>query len=191
MTQTSTDLVPEKTQKKTDTVARRSRLREFQVQLVERMQAARAGSATHVRQLGIMIGNNRCLLNLKEAGEIMAVGPISKVPLTHDWFLGLANVRGTLISVVDLARFQGQAPTAIDRESRIVVFGSSLSFNCGLLVSKVVGLRNVSEMDARANTADNAPPWAAQQYVDRDSQVWTEINLSLIVQDPQFLHVGL
>lgn len=191
MTQSSSDLVPEKAQKKPDTGARRTRLREFQMQLVERMQAARAGAGSHVSQLGVQIGSRRCLLNLQEAGEIMAVGGITKVPLTQDWFLGLANVRGTLITVVDFARFLGQGPTPIERDSRIVAFSPSLSFNSGLLVSRVLGLRNVSEMQTQTEAVENAAPWAAQQYVDKESQVWTELNLSLIVQDPQFLHVGL
>lgn len=191
MTQSSSDVVPDKVAKKTDTVARRTRLREFQAQLVARMQAARANAGAQVNQLGVMIGNRPCLLNLQEAGELLSVGTIAKVPLTHDWFLGLANVRGNLISVVDLARFQGQAPTPIERESRIVVFAPTLSFNCGLLVSRVLGLRNVSDMQLQPNETEHAAPWCAQQYVDRDSKAWTELNLSLIVQDPQFLQVGL
>lgn len=191
MTQSMSDLVPDKPLKKPDALARRTRLREFQAQLVERMQAARAGSGTYASQLGVMIGQQHFLLNLQEAGEIMSVGAITSVPLTQDWFLGLSNVRGGLISVIDLARFQGQAATAIDRESRIVVFAPTLSFNCGILVSRVFGLRHLTDMRPQANESENAAPWSSQQYVDRDSQVWTELNLSLIVQDAQFLHVGL
>lgn len=191
MTQSNSDFVPDTAPKKTDKVARRTRLREFQAQLVARMQAARANANAQVSQLGVMIGNTPCLLNLQEAGEILSVGAIVKVPLTHDWYLGLTNVRGNLVSVIDLARFQGQAATPVDRESRIVVFAPTLSFNCGLLVSRVLGLRNVGDMSSQANEAAQETPWCAQQYVDRDSQVWTELNLSLIVQDQQFLQVGL
>ncbi len=191
MSQSSQDLVSDKALAKPDALARRTRLREFQAQLVERMQAARAGASPYASQLGVLIGQRHCLLNLQEAGEIISVGAISKVPLTHDWFLGLTNVRGSLVSVIDLARFQGQGATAVDRESRIVVFAPGLSFNSGILVSRVLGLRNIADMRPQANEAEAAAPWAAQQHVDRDSQVWTEIDLSLIVQDAQFLHVGL
>ncbi|MBS0308867.1 MAG: chemotaxis protein CheW [Proteobacteria bacterium] len=192
MSQSTSDLASDKVTRKTDTVARRTRLREFQAQLVARMQAARANANAQVNQLGVMIGNRPFLLNLQEAGEILSVGAMAKVPLTHDWFLGLANVRGNLISVVDLARFQGQASTPIERESRIIVFAPTLSFNCGLLVSRVLGLRNVAEMRVQDVDAEHsAAPWCAQQYADRDSRVWTELNLSLIVQDQQFLQVGL
>lgn len=191
MTHSNSDLVPGKTFSKPDAVARRTRLREFQAQLVERMQAARSGTQTYTSQLGIMIGQTRCLLSLQEAGEIVSVGAITKVPLTQDWFLGLSNVRGNLISVVDLARFQGMPQTPIAKECRIVAFAPALSFNSGLLVSRVMGLRNISDMELQASAGPDMAPWSAKRYLDRESQVWTELNLSLIVQDPQFLHVGL
>lgn len=182
--------------KEKDSGARRNRLREFQAQLVERMQAASTGTQAQSSQLGVMIGQSRWLINLQEAGEIVSVGAITQVPLTQDWFLGVTNIRGNLVSVIDLARFCGMPATPVDKESRIVAFGPSLSFNSGLLVSRVMGLRNVAEMEVRQDDTDHTGhtgniPWAAQRYTDRDSQVWTELNLSLIVQDPQFLQVGI
>jgi twitching motility protein PilI len=191
MSQANSDRVPQ-VFAKPDTGGRRTRLREFQAQLVERMQAVRSGAQSHVSQLGVMIGQSRWLLNLQEAGEIVSVGAITKVPLTQDWFLGLTNIRGDLISVIDFANFQGLPPTPIDKESRIVAFAPALAFNSGLLVSRVMGLRNMADMEPQAGEgAGAAAPWSAQRYLDRESQVWTELNLSLIVQDPQFLHVGL
>jgi twitching motility protein PilI len=191
MTQSNTAYLSEKPLGKPDAAARRTRLREFQTQLMARMQAARSGTQTQTNQLGVMIGQTRCLLNLQQADEILPIGTISKVPLTQDWFLGLANIRGNLISVVDFARFQGMPPTPIDKEARIVGFASSLSFNCGLLVSRVLGLRNVEEMQARQDAEQSAAPWSVHRFVDRDDNLWTEIDLSLVIQDPRFLQVGL
>lgn len=176
---------------KRDIAARRTRLREFQAQLVERMQTARSGEDTRVNQLGVMIGGSRWLLNLQTAGEIVSVGAITPVPLTQPWFLGLTNIRGNLISVIDFARFQGHAPTTIDKDSRIVAFGPALSFNSALLVSRVLGLRNVAEMQPQAESDDQTTPWASKRYTDQESQVWTELDLSSVIQNPQFLHVGL
>lgn len=172
-----------------DTGTRRTRLREFQAQLVERMHAAAAGTGTQANHLGIMIGQSRWLLNLQEAGEIVSVSGITKVPLTQDWYLGLTNIRGNLVSVVDLARFGGMPATPVDKESRIIAFAPALAFNGGLLVSRVMGLRHIGDMEEQAVV--DASPWVAQTYVDRDSQVWKHLNLSLLVQDQQFLHVGL
>jgi twitching motility protein PilI len=191
MSLSNSNAVMDRISTKPDALARRTRLREFQAQLVERMQAVRSGAEMHVSQLGVMIGQTRWLLNLQEAGEIVSIGAISSVPLTADWFLGLANIRGNLVSVIDFARFQGMSSTAIDKESRIVVFAPALSINSGLLVSRVMGLRNISEMTLQESSSPNEAPWMQKRYVDGDFQVWTELNLSLIAQDPQFLQVGI
>lgn len=192
MTSATFDRASDKAVQKPDASGRRTRLREFQSQLVERMQAARSGVDTRINQLGVMIGQDRWLLNLQEAGEIVSVGSIAPVPLTHDWFLGLSNIRGNLISVIDFARFQGQASTPIDKDCRIVAFAPGLSFNCGLLVSRVLGLRNIAEMDLQPLAQEeSAAAWASRRFVDRESRTWMELNLSMVVQDPGFLQVGL
>ena len=189
----------------TDADVRRTRLREFQAHLLERMEAARSGVKVHHNQLGLLIGQQRWLLSLEEAGEIVAVDSITKVPLTQDWYLGLTNIRGTLISVIDFARYQGQAITTIDKDTRIVAFANALAFNSGLLVSRVLGLRNIDEMvlqpipqdldgigveaDSTADPA-NSVNTSAAQYLDSESQLWTELKLTQVVSDPRFLHIG-
>jgi twitching motility protein PilI len=195
MSQPTSDSQAEKIFQKPDVVARRTRLREFQAQLVERMQTARSGADTHTNLLGVMIGGSRWLLDLQAAGEIVSVGAITQVPLTQPWFLGLTNIRGNLISVIDFARFEGGASTPIDKDSRIVAFGSALAFNSGLLVSRVLGLRNVAEMQVaemqvHADGGDHSE-WSSRRYVDQESQVWTELDLSSVIQHPRFLQVGL
>ena len=193
----STNIVPDVD--RPETGGRRTRMREFQAQLMERMQAAQRGTRLRVNQLGIMIGQSRYLLDLREAGEIVTAGSIANVPLTKDWYLGLSNIRGNLTSVVDLARFEGGQKTDLDSSCRIVAFAPGLAFNSGLLVSQVLGLRNSSEMDPEPAEGINVNvdeevknrPWIVKRYRDRDNQIWLELGLSILVQDQNFLHVGL
>jgi twitching motility protein PilI len=189
MSQSTPVPVPAPAFRKPDANARRLRLREFQAQLVERMQAARTGDDTQLRQLGVEIGSQCWLLNLKEAGEIITVGEITHVPLTQPWFLGLTNLRGNLISVVDLAHLMGQAPTPIDKESRIVAFGPALSFNSALLVKRVMGLRNVTTMTLQENV-EGVASWIGSQYRDSEGVLWSELKLSAMTEDAQFLQVS-
>ncbi|PRC95069.1 chemotaxis protein CheW [Solimicrobium silvestre] len=170
---------------------RRERLREFQSQLLERMQAARASDVISSNQLGVMIGQTRYLLNLREAGEIVSIGQISHVPLTRDWYLGLLNIRGNLIGVVDIQRFQGQPGAEINPDCRVIAFSAGLAFNAGLLVTKVLGLRNVAEMTVQQNPADGDSAWLQQSYLDSNNQTWFELSLTNLIQDGDFLHIGL
>jgi len=169
---------------------RRERLRDFQSQLLERMQIARTSDVISSNQLGVMIGQTRYLLNLRDAGEIVSVGHISPVPLTRDWYLGLLNLRGNLIGVVDMQNFRGQPKVEIDSDCRVVAFSSGLAFNAGLLVSKVLGLRNVAEMEVQQNSSDNQSAWIKQNYVDNNNQIWHELSLATLIQDGDFLHIG-
>ncbi len=183
---THTDPV-ERSYRKPDAAARRQRMRDFQSQLAVRMQEALTGVRQQTRQLGLQIGPEYYLLSLREAGEIVAVGTIAPVPLTHSWFLGLANVRGNLVSVVDLAQLCGHGATVIDKQARIIAFGPSLSFNGAVLVSRVMGLRDTAAMTRQSAAVDHA---AACFYRDADGILWRQLDVSALIADPQFLQVG-
>lgn len=179
-------------------VGRRARLRDFQSQLMERMQAAKAGAHVRANQLGVQIGKFRYLIDLREAGEIVSSGNLTKVPLTKPWYLGLSNVRGSLTSVIDYSLFEGNEATFLDSSCRVLAFSNSLSFNSGLLVSKVLGLRNADEMDLideqesdGSMASHRKKPWVLNRFLDADGQIWSQISLSLLVQDQEFLHIGL
>ena len=161
-------------------VERRTRLRQYQVQLLERMQAARANTGAAVNQLGVQIGADRYLLDLTQAGEIVPVPPLTAVPLTQAWYLGLANIRGNLVGVIDLARYLDLGDTAAGSDGRIVTFAGALGFNCGLLVSRVYGLRHGAGMEA-----------ADGRLRDADGNEWTALDLAALAADERFLHVGL
>ena len=169
---------------------RRSRLRQYQVQLLERMQAARHGAPAASKELGVMIGQQGCLLDLTQVGEIVAARSIMRVPLTEPWYLGLANIRGNLTGIIDLALYQGGPACGAAADSRIVTFAAGLGFNCALLVARVHGLRDLAGMERQAQT-DAAAPWAMQRFRDRYGESWTRIDLARLVRDPRFLQVAL
>lgn len=175
----------------TDRVERRRRLRIFQSELVERMQAARDQTEARDNRLGVIIAQRRWLLDMQEIGEIVPYSSVTKVPLSQDWYLGLLNIRGNLVSVIDFARYQGLPLTEIEPANRIVTFSPALGINCGLLVSRVLGLRNAFDMQAQPAPEDKPAEWILDSYRDSESQEWTGLSLAAIVQEQRFLHIGL
>ena len=174
-----------------DQAARRTRLRQYQEELLERMQAARTSSGARTHQLGVEIGGERYLLDLLEAGEIVPVPALTSVPLTQAWYLGLANIRGSLVGVVDLARFFGQqevaagvpsagVPVASGSATRLVTFAPGLGVPCGFLAARVHGLRQAADMTPQDG-----------RLVDADGNAWTPLALAALAQDERFLQVGL
>ena len=182
---------------KPDGAERRSRLRQYQVQLLERMQAAKSGAAVGGRELGVLVGGQRCLLDLTQISEIVPLQAVTPVPLAQPWYQGLSNIRGNLTGIIDLARYRGDAALAstlapAGAEGRYVTFAPGLSFNCALLVERVLGLRNLGDMRRSDDDGGaDAPPWCRQRYLDADAQQWRRIDLSLLVREARFLQVGL
>jgi twitching motility protein PilI len=169
-------------------MARRVSLREFQQDLVRRLNEAAASEAPSAR-LGVQVGPELWLVRLDEAGEVIPVPAIAAVPLTRPWFRGLANIRGNLFNVVDVSAFQGGESTPMTPDARLLLVGERFQMNAALLVNRMLGLRNAQQFTAAAT--DGRRPWESARYTDREGQVWRELSISELVYNEEFLQAGL
>jgi twitching motility protein PilI len=172
---------------------RKTSLREFQEQLSRRI--AQAGTvAREAVRLCAVAGNERWMIELADAGEVIPVPELTPVPRTKPWFRGIANVRGALFSVVDLAAFLEQAPTTLRQDSRLLLVGQRFGTSAALLVDRVLGLRKLSEFAPALGTAE--PPhaaqgtWAGEIYRAADGQRWQQLEVAALLADEEFLRVG-
>ena len=118
-------------------MANRQALRELQTRLAERLQLARTQGVA-ASWLAVETGKQNYLFPLAQSGEIFPWGPLHPVPYTQAWFAGVANLRGGVFGVVDLASYvSGQAPTVknelLRSDSRLISLNSALDVNCVLL----------------------------------------------------------
>ena len=176
-------------------MAIKTSLRQFQQDLAQRLQSAKAQPAADTR-LGVLCGQNYWLIDLGDAGEIVPVPEILAVPLTKPWFVGVTNIRGSLYSVVDFSAFSGAEPVSRAQENRLVLAGSRFGINAAILVSRMLGLRNPKDFTREEGTEGSGgpgrgAPWAGANWRDADTRVWHELRLQELVQDQDFLQVGL
>ena len=170
-------------------MANKQALRELQTRLADRLQAAR----TQVRGqswLAVECSGRGFLLPLREAGEIFALAPILSVPYSHRWFLGVANLRGHLHGVVDLAGFLGVKTTETGRDqSRLVGFNPTLDINCVLLVDRLSGLRSGDELTPEPGDDVARPAFVGARLRDASGRLWQELVLSALADDEAFLKI--
>ena len=164
-------------------MSKRFNLREFQQGLLERMQV-QANSGSQAATLGIIIGQDNWLVDMSDISEVLAMPNLTAVPLTKSWYAGVANVRGNIYSIADLAAYLEYGPTVQDAQSRVLLIGQKYNFNTGLLVAKVLGLRNttdwtLSEQDGEIN------------YHDDDGHHWRKLDIKQLLQQPEFIHIGV
>lgn len=175
-------------------MANRQAIRELQSRLAERLQIARTQGVAP-SWLAVEAEGQKYLFPLTQAGEIFSWVPIQQVPYTQNWFLGVANLRGGLYGVVDLANYITGMRTTIKTEfarkdSRLVVLNSGLEINCALLIDRLSGLRNQEAFSDFSGKADNAPVFFGNRYIDFSGQSWQEINLQLLAQQAHFLTIA-
>jgi twitching motility protein PilI len=169
-------------------MARHSGLREFQENLARRLANASAHDTLRSR-LAVEAGNAYWLLRLPDAGEVMPIPWLCRVPLTRRWYNGLVNVRGSLLGMVDLADFCGQGVTPRTADSAFLACGPRYGLNVGLLVNKVVGLRNADEFKPVAQVQPKRP-WIAAVVSDHEGREYQEINMASLLRDPAFVNIG-
>ena len=175
-------------------MANREALRELQTRLAERLQVARTQGVAP-SWLAVEAGGSKYLFPMAQAGEIFPWVATQAVPYTQSWFMGVANLRGGLFGVVDLASYvSGQAvPVKSEfarKESRLVALNGALDINCALLIDRLAGLRNQEAFRDISPKAPNAPDFFGNQYVDGNGAAWQEISLQTLAQQAHFLTIG-
>jgi len=170
-------------------MANKQALRDLQSRLAERLQAART-QARGRSWLAVECGTRGFLFPLREAGEIFALAPIVAVPHSQRWFLGVANLRGHLHGVVDLAGFLGVKSAEGGRDqSRLVGFNQTLDLNCVLLVDRLLGLRSEEELTSEPEASTGRPAFAGARYRDGSGRTWQELNLGELASNEAFLKI--
>jgi twitching motility protein PilI len=175
-------------------MANREALRELQSRLASRLQAARA-EGVQASWLAVESAGSKYLFPLAQSGEIFPFTATQPVPYTQPWFLGVANLRGGLFGVVDLAGYvAGRAPQqrsdAGRDQARLIALNAQLEVNCALLVDRLAGLRNLDAFTASGDAPDGAPAWFGSRYTDAAGAHWQEINLQALAQQPEFLSIS-
>lgn len=169
-------------------MGKKGSLREFQAHLAARLAGASNQSAAGL--LGVQSGTDYWLLDLSDSGEIIPLTTLTGVPLTKPWFSGIANIRGNLYSVVDFSAFQGKDATPQNASSRLLLIGTRYGNNSALLVTRMLGLRNVDDL-APAAGDPNAPPWAQQAYTDNEGRRWKKLDVRELLADDYFMDIGV
>jgi len=170
-------------------MARRTDLKDFQRGLMARLDAA-AQTKPVTSRLGFQLGRQSWLVDLAAVSEVVPSPNILALPLTRSWFCGLSNVRGNLYRVVDLRAFLGGPPTDVGPDCRLLLIAPHLIRNSGVLVSRMLGLRNPDQFGSQEPGPADAP-WVKAVYTDAQGENWNELDMEALVHHDAFLEVGI
>ncbi|NIN63261.1 MAG: hypothetical protein GTO63_00800 [Anaerolineae bacterium] len=125
--------------------------------------------------------------NVREIGEPPNVTPVPNVP---DWVLGVANLRGDILSLVDLRLFLGMERIDYGEDTRMMVVHTqhdASSVTTGLMVDLVSDIRYLSVDRIGAPGApieDQVAPYLRGVY-EHDGRLLVVLNLDQVLLSPQ------
>lgn len=93
--------------------------------------------------------------------ESLPPRPIARVPLTPVWLLGIINLRGDIVALIDLSALLGMPQTQLHANSRVIITqveGRRLGFVCDGLRS----LRTIPSDKIQSTPATLAPECAGK-----------------------------
>lgn len=148
--------------------------------IVERSQSHRDALPEHdVRGTAFWSGVSFSLsgveyiVPLDDISEIIPVPETTKVPGVKGWLKGVANLRGVLLTLVDLQEFLGRSSSRNVLKQRVLVLDQQGSY-LGLIVDEVTGMQHFEQKDIKEEglTADAAvAPYVVGAF-ERDQGLW-------------------
>lgn len=164
-------------------MSKRLNLREFQQSLSNRMQAKNR-SGEQASTLGVLIAGKNWLVDMVDISEVLPVPALTRVPLSKKWFRGVANLRGNLYCVADVAAYQQKGEVHGDIFNRVLIVSDRHAFNAALLVDRVLGLRD-------ARTWHQSTQNGHVEFNDLQGQSWRKLDVTDLLNQNEFLQVGI
>ncbi len=163
------------------------------MRLLARLRAAEGADVAVASWLAVECAGQRLLLPLAQAGEIFSWSGVQPVPHTQPWFLGVANLRGVLNGVIDLAVLLG-SPQARTEQAlagcALLTLSALLEVNAALLVDRFIGLRGAQDFTEDEAPAPGSADWVGASRLDAQGARWQIIDLQTLARDAAFLNIG-
>ena len=143
------------------------------------------------RGIAFRVGGKLMVSSITEINEILTYPTMTFVPGTRLWLLGVANVRGNLVPVVDLRGFiEGEKNTHNERSRVLVV--KQQGGNVGLLVDEVLGQRSLVDENEVVGAVEDDVRY--QRYIPKQYDLggvrYLHFSVSALVRNRDFVQAA-
>lgn len=144
------------------------------------------------RGVGYRVGSRRLASGFDEVREILPLPQITPVPGAQPWMLGVANVRGNLLPIVDLKQFL-QGERTVLHESQRVLLVRQAGGDVAVLIDELFGQRSFTEpqlLDEEQVAQTELTQGRYAHFVDRAYRIneyeWGIFSLERLTRTPEF-----
>jgi len=135
------------------------------------------------------LGEDRLACNIERVSEVLPCPNSTSVPGAKPWIIGLANIRGELLTVIDLGRYLTGARSPVSSRSRLLATSLNKA-PIGLLIDEVFGQRHFLDSEAvDADLSEESPlAGVVSKRHQLGSETWLELDLDRLFNSVEFLN---
>ncbi len=130
-------------------------------------------------------------INVMQVQEVLRVSEIASVPGAPDYVIGIINLRGNVVTVVDTRRRFGMPSKEVDDLSRIVIIETEDQV-VGILVDSVSEVVEIP--GSEIETAPNVGTEESAKYIlgvtSRDSELLILVDLNKFLSEEEWGELG-
>ena len=168
------------------------------LEMEQRCQANAAGLPTldKVEEewvgVGFRIGDDKLIAHMNEIEEILDLPEFTNVPGVKSWMVGVANVRGGLLPLMDLNGFILGEDIKQRKKGRVIVIDYK-GFNTGLIVEEVYGLKHFQTKDQSEDIPslhENVSKYVNKAF-SQEGDSWPVFSFQNMTQDERLAEAPL
>jgi twitching motility protein PilI len=144
------------------------------------------------RGVGFRVGARRLAAGFEEVVEIIPMPQVTPVPGAQPWMLGVANVRGNLLPIVDLKQFLDGERTVLHEGQRVLIVRQP-GGDVAVTIDELFGQRSFVDQQKLPADVLQEQDFASGRYthfVERGYQIgddtWGIFSLQKLARTPEF-----
>ncbi len=145
---------------------------------------SKGDTQTHWNGLGFSLLGHRFVAPMSEVGELMRVPSSTRLPGVKHFVIGVANVRGRLMAILDLAAFFGSSKSTSRGQRRVLAIEDEEQY-LGFIVDESLGMQHFPQ-DAFEETVEVEEMF--QPFIKGGYRVagiaWPVLSLEALAEDP-------
>jgi len=142
--------------------------------------------------VGFSFMGRKFVTHMGEMAELMEVPASTRLPGVQPWVIGLSNVRGRLLPLLDLSRFFGGTLGGQKKHQRVLVLETENVYS-GIVVDMAFGMQHFTADrfgDYRGEMPNSVSPFVKGAYQDTSGEQWSVFNMNSLAEDARFLNAA-
>ena len=138
--------------------------------------------------IAFKVADANLVSEIRDTVEILIFPELTPIPGSQSWVLGMANIRGNLVPIIDLRGYLSGEKTIIKKNSRVLI-ARQQEGGVGLLIDEIVGQRhfNDEELSDDEHFKDHmAGPFVTREYVKGESH-WGAFDAAKLINNSDFM----